>query len=286
MTREITAELLESVMGRRLTDLLTAPETWVEEKHRWVAVTVPTERWDDAALWVAIHIARLRCGNTPALFEAWLDRLASGPDHSAEIGDVLVAHVASESIGTPGKPATSIHLEGFVAEHMWHAITCEIAGSLGLPVRVEEPSWSVTDSGGDGLAVFEADPGYAFRLWESKAHTSEEPVRGTVNGACRQLSTNAMRYLARYSKVGQELADRDLASFYGRMTEMWRHADPCGGAGVSICAHGDADWAGLFDGLPRYWGFGDQSQREGLLALIDDYPGFAARVREYLWKGL
>ena len=132
--------------------------------------------------------------------------------------------MASESIGIPPDGAIDEHIEGFVAEHIWYLLTLEDALTFGVPVRVDEPDWSVTDSGGDGLAIYRSNGALVFRLWESKAHTGEGTVRDVVNGACRQVNSNAMRYLARFSKVGQGLGDPELQQFYGRLLELWRRS--------------------------------------------------------------
>ena len=146
------------------------------------------------------HIAWERCGGAPQYFDAWLARHGGGPPHPPDLLDCLVAMVASESIGKPPKGGSDEHIEGFVAEHIWHLLTIENALTFGVPVRVDGPDWSVTDSGGDGLAIYRSNGSLVFRLWESKAHTSDGTVREVVNGACRQVDSNALRYLARFSK--------------------------------------------------------------------------------------
>ena len=161
---------------------------------------MPAASRASAARLVATHIARERCGGAPQYFDAWLARHGGGPPHPPDLLDCLVAMVASESIGKPPKGGSDEHIEGFVAEHIWHLLTIENALTFGVPVRVDGPDWSVTDSGGDGLAIYRSNGSLVFRLWESKAHTSDGTVREVVNGACRQVDSNALRYLARFSK--------------------------------------------------------------------------------------
>jgi len=98
--------------------------------------------------------------------------------------DCLMALIASESIGPPpdGGKNEDRHLEGFVAEHIWYLLTTENALTYGVPVRVDGPDWSVTDSGGDGLAVYRSGGALVFRLWESKAHTSDGTARAITEG--------------------------------------------------------------------------------------------------------
>jgi hypothetical protein len=196
--------------------------------HYWVEARLPVANRASAAVLVAAHIARVRCGGAPQYFNAWLARLRGGPAHPADLLECLVALVASESIGMPPDGASDQHIEGFVAEHIWHLLTLENALAFGAPVRVDGPDWWVTDSGGDGLAIHRVNGTLVFRLWESKAHTADSAVRDLVNGACRQVDSNALRYLARFSKVGQSLDDPELQQFYGSLLELWRAAAPGG----------------------------------------------------------
>jgi hypothetical protein len=143
----------------------------------------------------------------------------------------------------------------------------------------------VTDSGGDGLAIYRANGALVFRLWESKAHTSDGAVRDVVNGACRQVNTKALRYLARFSKVGQSLDDPELQQFYGRLLELWRSSAREAGGGISVATASDAT-ADSFGNYPNYWAFSHDDQRQGLVVTIEDYAAFAKQVRQELWNGL
>ena len=234
---------------------------------------------------IASHIAWHRCDGAPQYFEAWNQRYHGGPLHSDELLDLLVAFLASESIGTRTDPAPDVHLEGFVAEHIWHLLTLEDALAVGELVRIDGPDWSVTDGGGDGLAVHRVDSALVFRLWESKAHTGDGTVREVVNGACRQLDSRALRYLARFSKIGQRLADEELKRFYGSLPQLWWEGSRAAGGGVSVSTKSVAV-ADCFDNLHTYWPFSSNDQRLGLVVVIDDYAAFAKLVREHLWKGL
>ena len=246
---------------------------------------MPAVNRASAVLLVATHIARVRCGGAPQYFDAWLARHGGGSPHPSDLLECLVALVASESIGMPPSGASDEHIEGFVAEHIWHLLILEDALIFGVPVRVDEPDWSVTDSGGDGLAIYRSNGTLVFRLWESKAHTADGTVRDVVNGACRQVNSNALRYLARFSKVGQGLADPELQHFYGRLLELWRAAAREAGGGISVATASDAT-GDCFGNYPSYWAFAYDDQRQGLVVTIDDYAAFAKQVRQELWNGL
>lgn len=253
--------------------------------HRWAEARLEAEHRDEAAVRIASHIAWHRCDGATQYFDAWHQRYHGGSPHSDELLDCLVAFLGSESIGTRAEPAPAVHLEGFVAEHIWHLLTLEDAFALGTLVRVDGPDWSVTDSGGDGLAVHRVESALVFRLWESKAHTGEGTVREVVNGACRQIDSKALRYLARFSKIGQSLADDELQRFYGSLPQLWRDGSRAAGGGVSVSTKSDAV-ADCFTNLHAYWPFTASDQRLGLVVVIDDYASFAQIVREHLWKGL
>ena len=270
--------------GPRLSDLLKVT-VHRDPTHHWVEAWLPAVNRASAALVVATHIARERCGGAPQYFDAWLTRHGGGPPHPPDLLECLVPLVASESIGLPPDGGSDEHIEGFVAEHIWHLLTIENALTFGVPVRIDGPDWSVTDSGGDGLAIYRSNGTLVFRLWESKAHTTEGTVRQVVNGACRQVDSNALRYLARFSKVGQGLGDPELQQFYGRLLELWRAAAREAGGGISVATASDAT-ADCFGNYPSYWAFGHDDQRQGLVVMIEDYAAFAKQVRQELWNGL
>ena len=270
--------------GPGLSDLLKVT-VHKDPTHHWVEARLPAENRTRAALLVATHIARHRCGGAPQYFDAWLAHHGGRPPHPPDLLDCLVAMVASESIGKPPKGGRDDHLEGFVAEHIWHLLTMENALTFDTPVRVDGPDWSVTDSGGDGLAIYRSNGSLVFRLWESKAHTADGTVREVVNGACRQVDSNALRYLARFSKVGQGLGDPELQQFYGSLLELWRAAAREAGGGISVATASDAI-GDCFGNYPSYWTFGHDDQRQGLVVTIEDYAAFAKQVRQELWNGL
>jgi hypothetical protein len=151
-------------------------------------------------------------------------------------------------------------------------------------VRIEEPSWSAIDGGGDGLVIYRISQDLAFCLWESKAHGGQT-VRDVVNGACRQLDKKAIRYLARMSKIGQEFLDEELRAFYGRLAELWRNQAREAAGGVSVTTS-SKDVGECFDNMGAYWLFAERDQRQGLVAVIENFSEFAVRVREHLWTGL
>ena len=207
------------------------------------------------------------------------------PEHSESDRELLEAHLL-QNVGTPAEPAPQVHLEGLVVEHLWYALTASYAGALGVPLRVEEPSWSVTDAGLDGLAIYRPQADLVFRLWELKWHGTDAPVRGTVALACNQLKSRALKYLARHAKLRENEPDPELLQLYVQMPELWVDVDDRAGAGVGVATAAEPDLDRAFDPVAAVLPFTQAAQREGLVAEIPEFGAFAELVREDLWKGL
>lgn len=231
-------------------------------------------------------IVQLRCGANDRLFNLWSTKLAHPEsEHSASDKILLEAHLL-QNLGTPEQPAPAVHLQGLIVEHLWYALTSLYDGALGMPVRVEEPSWSVTDPGLDGLAIYRPASELVFRLWELKWHGTAAPVRNTVSLACTQLKSRALKYLARHAKLRESEPDDELLQFYVRMPEMWVDVDERTGAGIGVATLQNPDLDRAFEPVATLLPFQDSAQREGLIAEIPDFGAFADFVREEIWKGL
>lgn len=238
-----------------------------------------------AAIAVAVGIATRRVRD-PRLLESWrLRATGEGDEPPSERDSLVLAATLLENVGTPDAPASDSHLRGLVAEALWVDLVSENDIGPGTLIRIEGHDWSSTDPGGDGLTVYEEGDGYCYRLWESKYHGSEAPIRETVNEACRQIGERALKYLARFSLVEQHIVtDRNLATFYGRLAELWVDRDPAAGVGIAIGAKPPREEADCFDHVIRYFGLTAQ-QHQGHLHVVGEFSAFAERVRQMLWKG-
>lgn len=270
----------------RLTDFLHKAE-FIEPRYQWSqyeALDPSIETEENAAWLVAILIVRLRCGGSPHLFTAWMDRISGGPPLPQVEHQVLVEQLTEDL--SPGGNET--HLQGLVVEHIWYALTREWLMETGRLVRIEEPSWAVIDHGADGIAVYKDGDCLSFALWESKQHEARTPIRATVQRACVQLELRAARYLARASKVAQTIADDvALAELYGRMSELWIRGDPRAHVGIHVTSSLAAVEQRAFAALPDHFeALTGDDQREGILARFHDFPAFARRVRDIIWIGL
>ena len=240
-----------------------------------------------AAMSLACSIAKRRLPNE-RLFQSWHSRSKGEIDEALSDVDSLVMQTALlENVGLPTKPALDQHLHGLVAEGIWQSVVAEKNVGLGIPIRVESHDWSVTDPGGDGLTVYASNGQYCYRLWESKYHGTEGELTSTVNNACRQVRTRALSYLARFSLVAQYLADdQQLATFYGRLAELWIDRDPAAGVGIVVGTDSSriegADEC--FEGMIAYFKL-TAEQHQGHLNLVDGFWAFAESVRHVLWKG-
>ena len=240
-----------------------------------------------AAMSLACSIARRRLPNE-GLFQSWHGRATGQIDEALSDVDSRVMQAALlENVGSPTTPATDQHLLGLVAEGIWQGVVAGADVGLGIPIRVESHNWSVTDPGGDGLTVYSSNGHYYYRLWESKYHGSQGPLKGTVNNACRQVKTRALSYLARFSLVAQYLTDdQQLAEFYGRLAELWADRDLAAGVGIVVGTDSSSkeDGDDCFEGMVTYFEL-TSDQHQGHLNLVDCFQTFAETIRHILWRG-
>ena len=237
---------------------------------------------------LADSIARRRIEEAnPRLYALWRSQLSTSSEALVDARDTLLFEAGLlQNLGTPNQPGSARHLRGLVAEAIWSEVVSGIDVGLGTPLCVEDGHWSVTDPGGDGLSVYEtADGGFCFRLWETKHHGTDDPVRRTVNDACRQLEARSMSYLSRFSNVAQRTVDNDdLASFFTRIVELWVDRDSAAGVGISVGTDSDAEVSHSFDRVPNYFSL-NLDQHQAHLYLMGDFAELARQVREQIWRG-
>lgn len=255
----------------------------------WPQVTCRLDpaRLDDAAAVLAEGIARRRIGSNAERHKRWQSRRRAPSRVAVDARELRVLEAGLlQNIGTPDQPSSSQHLHGLIVESIWFEIASEVDAGLGVPIRVEGHNWSITDPGGDGLTVYAtADGGFCFRLWESKHHGTSRKVRRTVNQACRQVKSNSLNYLSRFSLIAQQITDDDaLARFYGELPERWVDRDPAAGVGVSVGTNNDARISGCFGRVDTYFEL-ELGQHQAQLQLVSDFTELAVRVRREIWKG-
>ena len=240
-----------------------------------------------AAAVLAVSIVSRRIGVTPRLYKLWRTRWLAPRCEAIDDRDRKLFEAGLlQNLGTPDEPSPLEQLHGLVAESIWHEVASEIDAGLGLPVRVEGHDWSVTDPGGDGLTVYEtSDGGFCFRLWESKHHGTNKPVRRTVNAACTQVQSRALPYLSRFSLIAQQITDDDaLARFYGALAERWVDRDPAAGVGISVGTDSNANVSDCFGKVDTYFEM-ELDKHQAQLHLVADYANLADRVRKEIWRG-
>jgi len=273
----------------RLSDFFQSSET-VVETHSWTLVSHdPTSSPEDAlARALADKIMEHQCRGCPHHYQAWKQRVDGGPPPSGTSRKALVEAFIGPVFGLPDNPDTVPldHLEGFVSQMLWYFLYLESPPDE--LVRVEPPGFRSTDPGGDALAIHRMHEGYLmFRLWEMKKCTGASTVSSTVNTAYNQLNAKATEYLARYTAIGQELPDPDLADFYGQLIELWIEARPEAAAGVSVATSSDHIPRRCFTTFGKHFpGFVDPVRLRGMLTAIGDFSAFALKVRGCIWTGL
>jgi len=229
-----------------------------------------------------------RCRGCPQHYQAWQTRVLGGSAVSDSSRDALRAFI-KPVFGLPEDPesVSQDHTEGFVAQYLWYSLATEMPS--GEPVeRVEPPGFVGTDPGGDGLVIHRTDEGYLmFRLWEIKKCVGRGKVSSTVSRAYRQLGTKATEYLARYTVIGQELGNTELADFYGQLIDLWVDARPEAAAGVCVATSLDQVPTRCFTTFGRRFPeFVYPVRLRGMLTAIDDFSDFTLKVRQCIWTGL
>ena len=262
-------------------------EVVAEDGVACLYATLPDSNLDKAADLVARGIVIRRLLNE-RLLQDWISRVENPATEPPSEADVLLleAHILP-NVGTPEHPGSIDHLNGLVAEEIWLQTIGENDLGLGAPIRVDGHDYSVTDTGGDGLTIHKTHKGaLSFRLWESKYHGSDKhPMRDTVTSAWRQVQSNALNYLARFSLIMTTITnDVELAQFYGRLTELWVDKDPAAGVSIVVGASQAVAENGCFGAITGYFEFG-ADHHQGQLNTVGDFAIFADKVRAILWKG-
>jgi hypothetical protein len=260
------------------------------ETHTWVL----RQRTDEPAPVQALAneladlIVQHRTHRTPQHYAAWRTRFDGGMAPARASATFLRALLRPAVGMRDDDPQFSTeHLEGFVSEHLWYFLAKE-AAEWEYVARIEPPSFSVTDQGGDALIIHELAAGrYMFRLWEIKKLTGKGEVSDTVGRAYTQLDSRAMEYLARYVAREKALDDAALEDFYGRLMDLWTDADPAAAAGVAVSTScekiPDRCFTTFGERFPR---FTNPVRLRGMLTAVGDFSAFAKLVQEAVWKGL
>jgi len=243
---------------------------------------------EDLAKFLAELIMEHKCRGCPQKYNLWKQHLDGGAEPSGTAREALKAFI-EPVFGLPENPdfVQQDHIEGHVAEYLWYFLSLE--GLTGKNVvRVEPPGFAPTDPGGDGLIIHgSTNTVLMFRLWEIKKCSGTSTVSSAVGNAYKQLDARATKYLARYTAIGQEISNPRLADFYGQLVDLWIDARPEASAGVSIATCVTRIPARCFTTFGnRFPQFINPVRLRGMLTAIQEFPTFANKVREYVWKGL
>jgi len=265
-------------------DKPASTHSWTLAKHDNTGnVTV-----EDLAKFLAELIIEHKCRGCPQKYYAWKQHLDGGAEPTGTTIEALKAFI-EPVFGLPEKPDSiqQDHLEGYVAEYLWFFLSLDGLAGQNV-VRVEPPGFTVTDPGGDGLIIHGLpNTGLMFRLWEIKKCSGTSTVSSTVGNAYKQLNARATKYLARYTAIGQEISDQRLANFYGQLIDFWIDAKSEASAGISVATCVTRVPTRCFTTFGKHFPqFTDPVRLRGMLTAIQDFPTFATKVRECVWRGL
>ncbi len=244
----------------------------------------------EAAAWkLADHIMQLRSGESPA-YPTWRAKAIAGPAAAALSARdrKMVDAFIRPAFGLPDNQKSADHVQGYIAEALWHLLASEEA----VPDRslrvIESPSWMSTEPGSDGLVVYEIDGGVLiFRLWEIKKATGKAHLSKTIARACDQISLRGLEYIAKCTSFGSRNTEEAIAGLFAELPALWCDDDPRGGLGIAVATSVDkAPIRKCFGGVRSKFPVKSAGGRlEGLIAAIGDYTLFAERVRDFVWSG-
>ncbi len=187
----------------------------------------------------------------------------------------------SRGLGTPDEPGNADHLQGLVAEHLWHMSHSE-APSDEPVLYLSTPKFDPTGPGADGLVIFD-DQSPRFRLWEIKKSGAQ--FSQALSKAYGQLAESGDVYLAQLTEIGQEFDGGRLASVFAQLLDWWIDGAEQANAGVAIASpvHPTNSFTTMRTRIPELTG---AVAHRGLFFSIEDYAGFCSAVRTTLWIGL
>lgn len=233
---------------------------------------------------------RVACGRAPAL--GWWRARRDGGPYNSPTRQSTVRSFASIAFGSPESPPDQHHLQGHVAELLWHRIlqersVCRDGRQL---VRAHPVKADPLEPGGDGLVIYENCASVlVFRLWEIKKHESQALVSATINRASKQLRDRGPEYLAKLTGPETLAADGPLGDLYADLVELWIDRSYRAGVGVSVGTsdHHAPQLPSAFKSIrTAFPEFSESSQTESIVVAIPDFPGFAERVKDIVWSGL
>jgi hypothetical protein len=257
--------------------------TWTrhpEADPKWTqasALALGTADIEQLATMIARHAVEHRLARSPDPLAWWWRVQEGGTAYTESEAQTLRAYLG------PLRPAGNAdHLQGAVAEVLWHVLNVEDDEALPL-VHVVGPKFHPTAPGYDGLTV-RRDGALVVTLWEIKKHVGTQ-LSNVLAGAYEQLSANAARYLAEVAATAQLAQDPDVASACARLPEAWLAGEPHMRAGVAVTSQQERRTC--FRTMKA--NFGHLTAPDpcvGLLAVLSDIPSFARKVGEVAWTGL
>jgi hypothetical protein len=259
-----------------------------ESTHTWTLISYDssTSPIDALADCLADKIMASHLSGCPQYYDAWKKSSSGSAALTGTAHDAISVAFVKPIFGLPGEPANADHVQGFVSQYLWYFLIHECSAEE--IVRVERPGFSALDHGGDGIVIHKIAHDYLmFRLWEIKKNSGTASISSTINTAYEQLSTRAMEYLARYTSIGQELQDTNLADFYSQLVEHWIEASREAAAGVSVAMDSDRTPSSCFTTFgTQFPRFVSPRRLKGMLTAIDDFSSFSEKVQAAIWKGL
>lgn len=270
-----------------------AYNTWSEFQHQNALLS-----YNDLVHAIADHIMDNWFGGTPSALMAWRNQV-NGVPHADPFTQKLLSDIIHSNLRLPGDRPVLVktgprkgqenldHLEGLVAEHLWHM--CAAESALGAPPRfLGDLGFRVHDKGPDGFIIVDAAGRLEFRLWEVKKNSTALSSAATVTGAAAQLERRATDYLQEIAQLNRHNPDLALKTLFERLVYHWGQQSAEANAGIAVVTTRPSGTSRPFTtfGSTYLSGFKGRNPMQGLLVNMNNLTGLAIDVRQVIWNGL
>jgi hypothetical protein len=265
----------------------------IDSGCRWTVYELDLSSAQDISILaeeIAKTIVKIRCGDATNHYDWWVGK-ASGQLKLTELQSKILCSFLLPSIGTRDNPSPDDQIQAVIAESLWYSIILARELDDEILVRIEDPHFTVTEPGGDGLAVYQKnDDTFFFRLWEMKKHNQLATATSKITEASSQLKDNGAEYLAKWSKIDQEVdyTIPGLSKYYAQLVEKWITSSSDTNSGISLTKNTasfitDTPVTKAKEILTTHT---EINQVEVMIIKFDDLNELGNKVRKVIWNGI
>lgn len=272
---------VQDYLPRTSHDGAAAPKKCEWSSH--VASNLTPEETGALAWVLADTMMKARFGPATQLYDAWRQHTLAGTRIPSRDRKAIQAFIMPV-FGLPDTPKSEDHLQGHVAEWLWHLLT---KGNQGVRFQ-PDPKPEVADGGGDGYSIYENSTGaLRFRLWESKKNTGSKAGATSLNRAYEQIRDSGQCYVAKIvGAFSPGSYDTELLAFIADVPAAWTEGSELIGAGVTLVTNQALQQNPFMSMDKKLLWLDKPGQLRGLVTSISCYDELTKTVRRFVWTAL